>query len=217
MTEIHAIETPTHGRVLVVEATGVAAFGWIVTFHGYAQGAGDALADVMTIPGAGGWNVAAIQALNRFYARGEEKVVASWMTRQDREHAVADNVRYVDTAIAQIAPGVAQGDLVFVGFSQGAAMAYRAARLGRHAVSGVIALGGDIPPELKSGAGTGPWPRVLIGAGDAETWYTADKVAADEAFLHAHNVEHDVVRYKGGHAWTDEFRAAAGRWLAART
>jgi predicted esterase len=212
-----AIETPTHGRVLVVEAVGVEAFGWLVAFHGYAQSADDVLADVMTIPGVGGWNIAAVQALNRFYARGDEKVIANWMTRQDREQAIADNITYVDRVIDQVVTGGGTGDLVFVGFSQGAAMAYRAARLGRHRASGVIALGGDIPPELKTGSGSGAWPRVLIGAGDAETWYTADKVRADEAFLDAHDVEHEVVRYRGGHLWTDEFRAAAGHWLVART
>jgi hypothetical protein len=56
---------------------------------------------------------------------------------------------------------------------------------------------------------------VLIGAGDTETWYTAEKVAADVAFLESHDVAHEVVRYRGGHEWTDEFRAAAARWLSA--
>jgi predicted esterase len=217
MADIRSIETPTHGRVLVVPATGAAPAGWIVAFHGYAQSADDVLAEVTAIPGAGDWHIASVQALNRFYSRAEEKVVASWMTRQDRELAIADNVEYVDRVVATVVAPPTAGSgarLVFLGFSQGASMAYRAARLGRHGAAGVIALGGDIPPDVRDASGVGPWPPVLIGAGDAETWYTAEKAAADVAFLESHGVAHEVVRFRGGHEWTGEFRAAAGRWLA---
>jgi predicted esterase len=56
---------------------------------------------------------------------------------------------------------------------------------------------------------------VLLGAGIRETWYTADKVAADEEFLASRGVAHQIVRFDGGHEWTDEFRLAVGRWLHA--
>jgi predicted esterase len=194
-------------------------------FHGYAQSAEVALMDVSSIPGvAERWRVVAIQALHRFYAK-DERVVASWMTRQDRDEAVADNVAYVDRVVAEeIAQQVpddrrpvrasARPRVVFLGFSQGASMAYRAAVLGRHRAAGVIALAGDIPPEVKQpAAARQPWPRVLIGAGDQEHWYTADKVSADSAFLVTQGVKPDICRFNGGHEWTNEFRAAAGQWL----
>jgi predicted esterase len=213
VADIRSIETPTHGRVLVVASAEAATARWLVAFHGYGQSADDALSAVAAIPGSSGWHIAAVQALHRFYSRGDEKVIASWMTRQDREIAIADNVEYVDRVVEHVASSVAD-PLVYVGFSQGAAMAYRAARLGRHRAAGVIALGGDIPPEIKTASDSRPWPPVLIGAGDAETWYTAAKVRADETFLESRRVAHEIVRYRGGHGWTDEFRAAAGRWLA---
>jgi len=211
------IETTIHGRVLVARASSPA-HGWLVAFHGYGQNAEDALGDVRAIPGIDAWHVVSVQALHRFYTRGDERVVASWMTRQDRDQAIADNVAYVDRVVDRVVAGAAADRLVFAGFSQGAAMAYRAARLGRRSAAGVIALGGDLPPELKTSSDRAarPWPPVLIGAGDAETWFTADKAAADEGFLRGAGAPIDVVRYRGGHAWTDEFRAAAGRWLMAR-
>jgi predicted esterase len=92
-------------------------------------------------------------------------------------------------------------------------MAYRAAVLGSHRAAGVIALGGDIPPEVKTGELLRPWPAVLIGGGEGDTWFTPAKAEADAAFLAAQHVPHDVVRFTGGHEWTDEFRAAAARWL----
>ena len=213
MIESLSIETPTHGRVLVERSSNPSAAGWLVAFHGYGQSADDALADVSRIPDVGRWHVAAVQALNRFYTRNDEKIVASWMTRQDREHAISDNVTYVDRVVSQLLVTAAAPRVVFAGFSQGVAMAYRAATIGRHEAAGIIALGGDMPPELRTVALSRAWPRVLIGAGDAETWYTEAKVQADVAALQSLGVTLEIVRYRGGHEWTDEFRAAAGRWL----
>ena len=212
MAETLSIETTTHGRVLVVRSPDGPSAGWLVAFHGYGQGADDALADVVRIPGTDAWNVASVQALHRFYTRNDEKIVASWMTRQDREHAIADNLAYVDRVVQEVM-GDPPGRIVFAGFSQGVAMAYRAAVIGRHAAEGVIALGGDLPPELTAATPARRWPRVLIGAGDADTWYTEAKVRADAAALAAMHVTCEVVRYHGGHEWTNEFRAAAGAWL----
>jgi predicted esterase len=210
VSEQLSIETSIHGRVLVERCANTSA-GWLIAFHGYGQSADDALSDVMKIPGIDRWHVAAVQALNRFYTRNDEKVVASWMTRQDREVAIADNISYVDRVVEQLQ--ASSSPLMFAGFSQGVAMAYRAALRGTHRAAGVIALAGDIPPELKTDA-TGAWPRVLIGRGNKETWFTEDKLRGDVAFLESRHVPHEVVRFTGGHEWTEEFRAAAGRRLA---
>ena len=85
------VETPTHGRVLYDDTAGSTA-GLIVVLHGYGQSAADAFADVGLIPGIERWRVVAPQALHRFYTRDQQKVVASWMTREDREKAIADNI-----------------------------------------------------------------------------------------------------------------------------
>jgi predicted esterase len=205
-----SVETTIHGRVLIEEATSTAATGSLIVFHGYGQAAEVALADVRAIPGADCWMIASVQGLHRFYTRGDQRVIASWMTRQDRDEAIRDNVAYVDRVIDAVH---ASGPIVFAGFSQGAAMAYRAARLGAHRAAGILALGGDIPPELKVSDDRNRWPPVLIGAGDHDTWYTATKVDADAAFLASSGAAPDVVRFPAGHEWTDAFRAAAGQWL----
>jgi predicted esterase len=197
--------------VLIVE-TAESAAGLIVALHGYGQSAADAIADLRVIPGLDRWRIVSPQALHRFYTRDHQKVVASWMTREDRELAIADNVAYVDAAIERAGRGA---PLVYAGFSQGASMAYRAARLGRHAAAGILALGGDIPPEIRTqsaSAGARPWPAVLIGAGVRDRWYT-ERLDDDLAFLAARGIAHEVVRFDGGHEWTAEFGAAAARWL----
>lgn len=93
-------------------------------------------------------------------------------------------------------------------------MAYRAALLGAHPAAGVVALAGDIPPEVKDAARRRhPCPPVLIGTGVREHWYTPDKVSADTTFLVSQGVRPEICRFDGGHEWTDEFRSAVGRWL----
>lgn len=215
------VPATVHGRVLIERDEGAAvSSGVLVGFHGYGQSAAEIMDELRQIPGASAWTRVSIQALNRFYTRGDAKVVASWMTREDRDQAIADNIAYVDSAIGRVSASARQqvstAVLVFVGFSQGVAMAYRAALLGARPATGIIALAGDIPPELKVDAPQRhPWPKVLIGVGHLEQWYSTDKVDEDAAFLAGRGVDHSVARFKGGHEWTEEFRNAAGAFLAA--
>lgn len=222
------VPATVHGRVLIEPDEGTAVFSDVLAgFHGYAQTAADMMQELNRIPGARDWTRISIQALNRFYIRGDAQVVANWMTREDRDQAIADNIAYVDSAIAHVSTSApvhstgarehqSTGALVCVGFSQGAAMAYRAAMSGARPAAGIIALAGDIPPELKTDAPTRhPWPKVLIGVGKTEQWYSGAKLDADLAFLAARGIDHSVVRFEGGHEWTEEFRNAAGTFLAA--
>ncbi len=200
-----SIATPTHGRVLVRDgrdAAGTPSF--LIGFHGYGQRAEDLLQELERIAPDDRWTLASLQGLHRFYTRDNQTVIASWMTRQDREDAIADNMEYVAKVLDALGPG----KLVFVGFSQGAAMAYRAALLGHRRAAGLIVLGGDVPPDVK-GVPADRWPPLLIGAGDTDYWYTPTKVAADAEFLHAHGVAFDLFRFPAGHEWTDAFRERA--------
>ncbi len=188
----------------------------LVGFHGYGETAERHLEELVKIPGAQAWTVAAVQALHPFYTRTNQ-VVASWMTHFDRERAIADNTQYAVDVIAALRLRGGVGPLVVVGFSQGAAMAFRAAagcqRAG-FAVAGVVALGGDVPPDVAA-AGLGDFPPVLLGGGLSETWYTPTKLEHDRALLAAAGVRVEAVSYQGGHEWTDEFRGRAGEFLAA--
>ena len=66
----------------------------LVGFHGYRENAASHMAMLTRIAGTEGWLIVAVQGLHRFYTKGGD-VVASWMTREDRELAIADNVAYV--------------------------------------------------------------------------------------------------------------------------
>ena len=200
MATAYSIAARTHGRYLVEEGPPERL---LVGFHGYGENADESLAQMLKIPGVEQWTVVAIQGLNRFYRGRTPTISASWMTSQDRERAIADNIEYVRSVVAEFPP---PRKLVFLGFSQGAAMAYRAASHHPNA-SAVIALGGDVPPDV-----SGPLPPVLISRGTREDWYTEEKLKKDLSVL-ANITTVETYVYDGGHEWTDEFRGVAGAFL----
>ena len=193
------IETPTHGRVLVREADSPAAT--IVGFHGYMENAEIQMERLAGIHGAERWTLISVQGLHRFYRGRSQDVVASWMTRQDRELMIADNIGYANRALEKAA--AADVPIVTVGFSQGVAMAFRCAVRGRRRVHGIVAVGGDVPPELVAD-GAAVFPPTLLLRGERDDWYTAEKLAADRAALEARGVAVRAITYDGEHEWTEK-------------
>jgi predicted esterase len=212
MREERHIATLVHGRFLVETPADPAGCPLLVGFHGYGETAEKHMEELRKIPGAAQWVLCAVQGLHPFYNRAGE-VIAGWMTRQDRELAIADNVRYVAAVVAELQRTLpVSGDLIFLGFSQGAAMAYRAAAGSGFPCRGVVVLGGDVPPELEKRDLTGIGP-VLLGRGSSEEWYDGAKMEHDVELLRRKGVDVRPVVCTGGHEWTNEFRAAAGELL----
>ena len=211
---VRTIAARVHGRYLVEAADRPGPAPLLVGFHGYGEHAERHLAELRRIPGSARWVRVAVQALHRHYSADRRHVVGSWMTRQDRDLAIADNIAYVRDVVSRVRRDHAtDGRVVYCGFSQGVAMAYRAARRAGHPCRGVIALAGDVPPELMEAPG-GDWPPVLVGRGATDAWYTEGKMAADLTFLEGAGASVTAIVFDGGHAWTDALRAAAGRFLA---
>jgi len=188
----------------------------LVGFHGYAEDAETQLERLSAIPESNRWLIVSIQALHRFYRGRTTLVAASWMTRQDREAAIADNIAYVATCIdAAAAEWPTLPIVVFAGFSQGVAMAFRAAVNAGHRVASVIAAGGDIPPEIKP-AELERVSAVLIARGKSDNWYTAEQFAMDEQRLRRCSVDVRALTLNAGHEWSNDLIAAAPQFLRDR-
>src|SRR5437773_6780800 len=109
----HTIATLMHGRYLVLPGAASDA-PMLLGFHGYGETAEDALRRLQTIPGIDHWAVVSIQGLHQFYRRRTDEVVANWMTRQNRELAIADNIVYVQNVVHTLSEG-APATLVLTG------------------------------------------------------------------------------------------------------
>ena len=214
--EVRPARAEVQGRYLLRRAAGDGAAPILVCLHGYGENAERLLEAVVEVPVASAWHLVAIQALHPFYNPRTGEVLASWMTKLDREEAIRDNITYVGRVVGEVknelAPGDADRPLVFLGFSQGTAMAYRAAFGGGHDCAGVVALAGDFPHEIMPREG-GAHPRVLIGRGTEDEWYDEAKMENDLARLSAFDVEVETCVFDAGHEWTPEFRSCCADFL----
>ncbi len=150
----HVIATPTRGRYLVrvpetAEHGPVRNAPMIVAFHGYGESADIQMARLEAVAALADWTLVSIQGLHGFYGR-DRAVVASWMTSQDREDAIEDNLRYVRSVVTEAIHNNGEPQaLVYVGYSQGVAMAWRAALLGARLIDGLAVFGGDVPAGVR--------------------------------------------------------------------
>lgn len=208
-----------HGRYLYVERTasdrddGSGGSPLLVGCHGYGETAREQLTELLKIPGIERWSVCAVDALHPFYRR-DGGVVRTWMTKDDRERAIVDNIRYVSSVVAEARrERGATGPLVFAGFSQGVAMAWRAALRGGWPCAALLLLAGDVPADVLDPAPSS-LPRILLGRGTQDGWYTETKMAEDlEALAPFSQTPVETVIYDDGHVWHDDFFQASGRVL----
>ncbi|MEM8601909.1 MAG: phospholipase [Bacteroidota bacterium] len=192
---------------------------WVVC-HGYGQLASYFLRHFRAIE-APGRLVVAPEGLSRFYLDGAdgqgnqgayERVAASWMTRDDRDAEIADQVAYLDAVFAEVCARHAADPqtvaLVGFGFSQGAATIGRwldrspllAERL--HRVQRFLTWGNVPPHDLD-------WPRaraawldaaaVQIVVGAEDPFLTPERLAQAQAALDGVGVTYEVVPFDGGH------------------
>jgi predicted esterase len=207
--KIRTIATGTHGRYL--EEIPEHSRATLVGFHGYQENAAIQFEVLRQIAGSRSAGLVSVQGLHRFYSRSND-VVASWMTKEDRDQAIADNLAYVAKVMEAVTSdsGLTR-PLIYVGFSQGVAMAYRAAALSQRPCDGVIALAGDLPPDVAPLAAS--LPRVLLGRGSEDKWYTGEMSAKDLDTLRAAGVAVTEHVFDGGHAWAPDFIARASQFV----
>lgn len=198
------IEATTHGRYLVACAEGASPGLAIVGFHGYGENAEMQMARLQTIAGCARYLLISIQGLHRFYRGSGNEVVASWMTRQDRDFAITDNLSYTGRVIESVlAEYRAKPKLVFAGFSQGVSMAFRAAVNSIVMPVAVVAVGGDVPPEIQPGM-LKRLSGVILCRGVSDSYYSNEKLRDDEARSIGAGASTRVLEFEGGHVWPRE-------------
>lgn len=206
------ITTITHGRYLVDVGQSGGGAPLLVGFHGYGENAERHLEKLRKIPGAEKWLLCAVGALHPFYNTKTGEVIDSWMTKRGREQAIDDNVDYVARVVSEVKERYETSDrLVFAGFSQGVAMAFRAAARSGFRCDGLIALAADVPPDV---AARGfHLPPILLGRGTEDQWYSEAKMEADLETLSRLETDVETCVFEGGHDWTPEFWSRAGKFL----
>ena len=177
---------------------------WIV-LHGYKQLARRFLRRFSPIDD-GTRLIVAPEGLSRFYVsqepgrHGPQSVVgATWMTREDREHEIADYVRYLDTLADRLLTGTER--LTILGFSQGVATASRWVVHGSVRPARVVLWGDFLPPDLDMAGASSAFADVelLLVRGSRDGALDPELASAERDRLVSAGLRGRRIAYEGGH------------------
>ena len=184
---------------------------WVVV-HGYGQLATGFVGGLGAIDD-GSRLVVAPEALSRFYDsrsspgnHAEAPVGASWMTREDRLHEIADTIGWLQQACDAFRQLIGRAvPLTVLGFSQGAAAASRWVASGRVRPVRLICWGASLAPELDLGPGSAlRGTSCVIVTGATDRYVSAAAVDAERARLDAAAFPYRFVGFDGGHRLDDD-------------
>ncbi|HEU4565387.1 MAG TPA: hypothetical protein VFS05_12080 [Gemmatimonadaceae bacterium] len=186
---------------------------WVVC-HGYGQLAARFLSAFAPLDD-GTRLIAAPEALSRYYidatrapdgsfvSAADRRVGATWMTREDREHEIADQVGYLDALLERLLAPLDRTTVrvVVLGFSQGVATVCRWVERGRARVDDLVLWGGAVPGDVDAASlhrRLGDSPVTLV-AGTRDELVSGAVVAEQEMRLRDAGIGVRTVLYDGGH------------------
>ena len=201
MSDSHHVSVPRTARFFTLGKGGDGAVEIWFVLHGYGQLA-ERFLRYFTPLDDGTRLVVAPEGLSRFYLESgrNDKIGASWMTREDRLTEIADYVRYLDAVYAAVG-AVGARRVTVLGFSQGTATAARWLAQGAAQAQRLILWGGEVPPDLDLAAARERWSgtQLTMVVGSTDQFITPKILARDEARLAEHSIAHRVERFDGGH------------------
>lgn len=146
--------------------------------------------------------IIAPEGLSRFYWNGfSGNVVASWMTKEERNSDIDDYVQYLDKVANEVLQKVMKVNIHILGFSQGASTASRWAALGKTATSNLILWAGSFPSDidyLKNIETFNKFPLYFF-IGDSDELFSEEIIAQYFAEIKEKEISFNLSRYNGGH------------------
>jgi phospholipase/carboxylesterase len=146
--------------------------------------------------------VAAPQGAHQFYTHLKKGQVGfSWLTRYERDQSVVDFVGYMEQfyKLLQERFEVDSQRVFMLGFSQGVSMAYRTWAHSSLPVRGVVACGGDLPPDIVEQLDGLPPIQILLVHGSRDEDVSPEKVEEAREHLAASGLQPELFVFEGGH------------------
>lgn len=191
----------------------------LTVLHGFGQAANSFIQDFAPLT-AGGVMIAAPQAPHHFYTNlNQRKVGFSWLTRYQRDRSIAEFGTYMGQFQRLIAAQYAiDPEQRFVaGFSQGVSMAYRMAIHSDVRLQGLIALGGDLPPDVADRQNELRAIRILLVHGRSDAIVPCAKAVDAFQTLSAHGHRVELFEFDGGHSIPPAALDKIAEFIAARS
>lgn len=146
--------------------------------------------------------VVAPEGLHRFYwEKFSGRVVASWMTKEDREDDITDYVNYLDLLYEEVLASMKNKKvkIVVLGFSQGTATVCRWIANGRSHVDELILWAGTVPGDVEFPDGAVKQLKTYFVAGDADEFIKEDQVTECRDLLANKKLPVEIIRFEGKH------------------
>lgn len=159
--------------------------------------------------------VVAPQGPNQFYWQDTGKVGFAWMTSYGRENTIPRLMEYMGRLLDVVRDKyVLNPDRIFtLGFSQGTAMAFRLAASGVVPVRGVIACGGDLPPDVAERLdAVEKFPSLLVH-GKEDPAMSFEKCVEGEKILREHGYKVNTFYFDGYHDLPDDHAEVSLQWM----
>jgi len=173
----------------------------IFMLHGYAQLADDFLNSFGLSEGKD-ILLAAPEGTHRFYPRAAGgNVGASWMTKLEREADTSDNLVYLDSIEQEVIKLIhPDAKIHILGFSQGAATAFRWAVHRDTPPASLILWGGPPPDTFETDRMEFPkFPEIFIVQGKNDRIVTARMTGAVTDGLQSRGLNFRTLEFDGGH------------------
>lgn len=146
--------------------------------------------------------VAAPQAPHQFYKKLADRTVGfSWLTRYERDQSIQDFARYMEDfyALVQREHRLDTRRVFVLGFSQGVSMAYRMWAHSNIPLAGLIACGGDLPPDVGEHLHALSPLRVLLVHGRHDQIVPLHKAHEAQSQLQNAGVPVELFEFEGQH------------------
>ncbi len=173
----------------------------LIVLHGFGQVAGQFI-KVFEPLAQKGILVAAPQGAHQLYTNLKERRVGfSWLTKYERDQSVSDFVAYMEQffKLLQETCEVDSQRVFMLGFSQGVSMAYRTWAHSSLPVRGVIACGGDLPPDIVEQLEGLPPIQILLVHGRQDEEVSPEKAQKALKHLRASGLKPELFDFEGGH------------------
>ena len=148
--------------------------------------------------------IVAPEGLHRFYwEQFSGRVVASWMTKEDRTDDIADYINYLNAVYDEIMTSFKETNVKIniLGFSQGTATVCRWASDRKLAINNLILWAGGFPEDMEINSYTA-WLNTFFTyliVGDSDEFITTAQTDLQKKILMAINVPFEFISFNGKH------------------
>jgi predicted esterase len=153
--------------------------------------------------------IVAPEGLSRFYLEGgegqphsaEDRIGATWMTREDRETEIGDYVRYLDDLKSHLEGSSRPTRRLVLGFSQGVHTVCRWTALGSAKPDRLVLWGAYPPVDFPEDGGRAlEGVDVVVVRGRADTYITDASHTGELSRMAGMGIAYREMAHSGGHA-----------------